>query len=400
MPQLKQEFTRCAVCKIDLKGKFVFIDKQVEDLFGYSKENLFGKPLHDFIDENSATLLDEILNVRNNYETFYNATRLNFINKDKESFCLNVVITLNFIAGNPVNFQLIIDSKTVNSQDVQAYVVNEIEMLDLISEVNTEILSDTQLLIKYFHTLAQADSSAMYFANEKQLDLVATSDSFELEDVVEKTLADTSQIHFDYAESGKIYSFLNDKDVSSAIEKYKSAPNEFLLPLHISSDIRCLMRMKYKEEYSVAKLEKVFNQLLVASSFVEKILSVQSDIVSAEDSVDLKFTIGFLESIKIPAFLTNAEGDIIGYNPSMKSLFSKKLLGGSYFNLFKSVNKYNPKIMINSIVDYVNSPYDESQETEKQFNLHLNKSISKKLSVLKIGDRETDRSACFVFVPK
>ncbi len=398
MPQTKQVITRCAVCKIDLKGKFVFIDDLVEQLLGYSKENLFGKPLHDFLDKKSAAVLDDILNVRNNYESFYDTTILHFINKNNKSFCLKVVTSLNFIAGNPVNFQLIIDTENITTQTVSRDTIDEKEILDIISSLSTETLSDTNILIKFFHELSNADSTAMYLSNENQLELVATSEGSNIENIIEKTLTETSQIHFDYAESGKRYSFLNDKDVSLAIEKYQKAPNEFLLPLIISDGFRCLMRMNYPSTYNITRLEKIYKKLLLASSVVEKILTLQNEYGSAEDSVDIKFTIGFLESINIPAFLTNPEGDIIGYNPSMREYFSENILNGSYFNLFKSLTKHNKKNLIDSISDYVNSPFDPSQSSDKQFELFLSKTKVKKLTVLKIGDKETDRSACFVLV--
>lgn len=400
MSHTKQNLSRCAVCKIDLKGKFVFIDDQIEQLLGDSKIKLFGKPLHDFLDSNSATILDSILNIRNNYETFYNATTLTFINKTNQAVSLKVVTTLNFIAGNPVNFQLIIDTESMSELSTPTYTVNEKETLDLIAKLDVEMLSDTNILVQYFHTLSKAESTSMYFANENKLDMVATSEPLNEEELVASTLVDTNSIHFDYAQSGAIYSFLNEKDVRTAIEKYKEAPNEFLMPLIISDGIRCMIRMNYPEDYDISELEKVFRQLLIASSIVEKVLSLQSEFSEDQDSVDLKFTIGFLESIKIPAFLTNSDGDIVGYNPVMRQFFSEKLLSGSYYKLFKSISSHNRKSILDSISDYVNSPFDDSQPTDKQFCVSLTKSVLKDMTVLKIGDKESDRSACFVFSPK
>ena len=402
MPQTNQNVTRCAVCKIDLKGKFVFIDDQIEQLLGDSKENLFGKPLHDFLDSESAEILDNILNVRNNYETFFDATSLKFINKQNKSFCLHVIASLNFIAGNPVNFQLIIDVENVQGETTSSVQVpvTEKEMLGYIEKVTTDILSDTTPMIQYFHQISQAERTEMYFANENTLDLVATSDkSMDAEDV-EKILARTEAIHFDYAESGRVYSFLNNNDVSSAIEKYKKAPNEFLIPIKISSDIRCMLRMTYPTEYNTTKLERIFRQILVATAFIEKMMLIHSDITDDNDSVDIKFTIGFLESLKIPVFLTNSEGEIVGYNPSMKNHFSEKQLNGSYYQLLKSLEKQNSKELTDAISDYVNSPYDPNQETEKLFEINLSKELKTNLTILKIGDSESDRSACFVFISK
>ena len=401
MPQVNQKVTRCAVCKVDLKGKFVFIDDQIEQLLGDSKENLFGKPLHDFLNSESSEILDNILNVRNNYETFFDATSLTFINKQNKSFCLHVIASLNFIAGNPVNFQLIIDIENVQgeSQSITQVPVSEKEMLSYIESVNSDIISDTTPMIQYFHKISQAERTEMYYANENTLDLVATSDESIDADDVEKVLARTEAIHFDYAESGKVYSFLNNNDVSSAIEKYKKAPNEFLIPLKISSDIRCMLRMTYPSEYNTTKLEKTFRQILVATGFLEKMMLLQSE--NADDgSVDIKFTIGFLESIKIPVFLTDSEGEIVGYNPSMKKHFSEKQLNGGYFKLLKSLEKDNSVELIDAIADYVNSSYDPDQPTEKEFEISLEKDSKIILTVLKIGDRESDRSACFVFTTK
>ena len=54
-------FRRCAVCKVDLKGRFVYIDEEIENLLGYTKEELFGKSLSDFLDETSIVLLEQLL---------------------------------------------------------------------------------------------------------------------------------------------------------------------------------------------------------------------------------------------------------------------------------------------------------------------------------------------------
>ena len=49
-------FKRCAVCKIDLKGRFVYIDERTEHLLGLTKEDLFGKNIIEFLDEPSQKL--------------------------------------------------------------------------------------------------------------------------------------------------------------------------------------------------------------------------------------------------------------------------------------------------------------------------------------------------------
>ena len=87
--------TRCAVCKIDLKGRFVYVDEKVEDLLGYTKEDLFGKSLLDFIDEPSQKLIEQLLSHRNHYETFYDSTTITLLDQQRTPVAARAVVSLN-----------------------------------------------------------------------------------------------------------------------------------------------------------------------------------------------------------------------------------------------------------------------------------------------------------------
>lgn len=112
MPEITTAETQiavhCAVFKIDLKGRFVYIDDEVEELLGASLEELFGRPLGEYISTKSRQLLEDILARHNRYDTFYDAITLGVKLRDGEFHSFNAVITLNFIAGNPVNYQVIL----------------------------------------------------------------------------------------------------------------------------------------------------------------------------------------------------------------------------------------------------------------------------------------------------
>lgn len=99
---------RCAVIKIDFNGRFVYIDALAERFFGLPLENLFGQSIKDFLDENSYTLLLSVLPAQKHYESFFEATRLVFIDARKDRHEVDIIISLNFIAGNPANYQIII----------------------------------------------------------------------------------------------------------------------------------------------------------------------------------------------------------------------------------------------------------------------------------------------------
>ena len=100
--------TACAVFKIDLRGRFVYIDDAAEELFGLSRVELFGKSLNEFISPESQQIIDGVLCRRNRYEPFYEALSLSIIESGGTARNLEAVVTVNFIGGNRVNYQFII----------------------------------------------------------------------------------------------------------------------------------------------------------------------------------------------------------------------------------------------------------------------------------------------------
>jgi PAS domain S-box-containing protein len=100
--------TACAVFKIDLRGRFVYIDDETEELLGLTREELFGKSIYEFISSDSHQVLDIILGNHKRYESFYESLSLTMREGGGRLRRLDTVITLNFIAGNPVNYQFIL----------------------------------------------------------------------------------------------------------------------------------------------------------------------------------------------------------------------------------------------------------------------------------------------------
>ena len=74
--QERPQVTRCAVCKIDLKGRFVYIDDETEKLLGLTKEELFGRQFTDFLDQHDIDTISAILTGSNRYETFFDAAQI------------------------------------------------------------------------------------------------------------------------------------------------------------------------------------------------------------------------------------------------------------------------------------------------------------------------------------
>jgi len=100
--------TRCGVIKIDLKGRVVFIDDEIEKIFGLSHEDLFGHNISEYISNTSKDLLESIFNRHKRYESHYEAINLEMNAEKGNKGRFVTVISLTFIAGNPANYELIV----------------------------------------------------------------------------------------------------------------------------------------------------------------------------------------------------------------------------------------------------------------------------------------------------
>jgi hypothetical protein len=103
-----REIRRCSVLKLDLKGRFVYIDDQAEQMLLCSRENLFGRNIAGFLDEESYSSVLAIFHSGPHFETFFKAVELTVIDSKGNQHPLEAIVSLNFIGGNPANYQLIL----------------------------------------------------------------------------------------------------------------------------------------------------------------------------------------------------------------------------------------------------------------------------------------------------
>ncbi|GEM_PF-1507559 len=108
--ETKKQLTRCPVFRIDLKGRFVNVDDLTEKFLGQPSDYYFGKNISEFLDEPSNLSMQEILASGRHFETFFKSVNLTFINTNNEQIQAGAIVSLNFIGGNPSNFQFILTS--------------------------------------------------------------------------------------------------------------------------------------------------------------------------------------------------------------------------------------------------------------------------------------------------
>jgi len=165
---------RCAVVKIDFNCRFVYVDAPAERLLGLPSENLFGRNIKEFLDEGAHTHLLSLLPSQNHYESFYEATRLTFIDARGDRHEQDIIISLNFIAGNPANYQLIInllnDYSTTDEEEASADRIPQL-LLDFIA--GTKEVPDWRRLCELFESEADIYQAGLYFCRNNDLNLLA-----------------------------------------------------------------------------------------------------------------------------------------------------------------------------------------------------------------------------------
>ncbi len=136
--QTTKESKRCPVFKIDLKGHFVNIDDLTSDLIGLPDENLFGRNIKEFLDKDSNRKLIEIIQYGNRFDSCYESIELVIIDNKKKQHKHNAIVSLNFIAGNPSNYQVIL----MESNQLDSATENRTNNIELILKKLFELFSD------------------------------------------------------------------------------------------------------------------------------------------------------------------------------------------------------------------------------------------------------------------
>jgi len=108
-PESNTTVRRCPFCKIDLKGRFVYVNEQAEELFGQPQVELFGRRFREFLDPADHAAIDQITRQSSHFETVHDVAQVTIVRRDGRRVPISAIISLNFRGGTPVNYQVIID---------------------------------------------------------------------------------------------------------------------------------------------------------------------------------------------------------------------------------------------------------------------------------------------------
>src|SRR5512147_2162793 len=150
--------TRCAVCKIDLKRRFTYIDDHTEELLEATREELFGKPFIDCLDPADHPAFNELFARYSRYEATFDAISITLVGKHGRRTPVKLIVSMNFIGGSPVNYQIVIDLESVAATNTTSPSGEPVAVLPLLTAlIQVGAQPDWSQLVPHIRQFARAD---------------------------------------------------------------------------------------------------------------------------------------------------------------------------------------------------------------------------------------------------
>lgn len=345
---------RCAVCKIDLKGRFVFVDDASELLFGHTKEDLFGKYFIDFVDESDKDIISLILHKRNHYESFFDSTHVHIFGHDRKLIEAAVVISLNFIAGNPVNFQIIINTETPEER-IAVPPTDPTDIDSIYADLlECESLGDWKRICPMISDLSQASWVLLYRLTHGVLEPLVCKSLTEPEALGFTVAPELTSLHKWVADNNEEYSFIDHDMVRFAIERDGVAPNEYVTTLSLGPTDAYLLRLIFSETSDTQGVHKVlsrvhlFTHLLVRLFSKSKLPTTQKAVSGNWDQFK-----SMCDDLQIGVCFADARGRVQDWNIMFATTLDTPEVGETLIDVVAKLKERNRPEIVSSLLDYL-----------------------------------------------
>jgi K+-sensing histidine kinase KdpD len=115
----KKSLGQCAVFKIDLRARFVFVDDHTVRLLGCPAETLFGKELYEFVSQRTVEIVEELLRSQSRFQLSFKSIPVDLRTAEGTYITRRAVVTQNFIGGSLANHQFILLHDEQQSDQVE-----------------------------------------------------------------------------------------------------------------------------------------------------------------------------------------------------------------------------------------------------------------------------------------
>jgi len=366
--------SRCAVCKIDRKGRFVYLDDQTEKLLGLSQVELFAKPFAEFLDLADHEIIDEITSQFNRYESFYDAAPVTIIDSHGKRIPATVVISLNFAAGNPVNYEIIINT-AVPPQPVENRSREKDESQEFLSFlVDVRSPSDSpaagSAIVEALRNYTDAQAVSLYDTSGETPHLIATAGQHPDDDACEL-------------------------DNSSDAEEVSSHCYKTLL--EISQEEEYLLKLTFDDSTIEDQLIQARDRVEQAGILLARVLVTSDEPEPVYTPADTFSLIELLDKMQIGAILFDSEGHLKDHNEKMRHLLP--------LNAVNCLADFSRQLAENGGADieaHIHAWFETSDSTTTPPNLELPVRLSSdqpaRLTIFRLAPGSEDQSAyCLLF---
>ncbi len=300
---------RCAVAKIDTKGRFVLANDALERLLGQKQDDLFGQPLTAWLDENEHPFVERLLRPRHHYENAYESTVVSLRVGDGV-VPVRLFASLSYIAGQPGSFTVLVhplaaddaeravDQKATGPASLEKYIADG------------RWIGQIPDLVDGIRQLIGAQAVLIYDVTADELRPLDGWSRFDDEHPFEG-VDETNELHRSVAFAGWTYDPTDQDAVARAVEVTGSAPNEWLLRVEAESGQEYLIRAIWssadatKESASTRRTIAELLQAAPTATFAASDLAVDP--------------LTWLDQAQVPAALLSASGLVSAVNSGFSS---------------------------------------------------------------------------------
>lgn len=387
---------RCAVCKIDLRGRFVFIDSQTEELVGCASEELFGKSILDFLDDESGKIIEQVLADRNHYETHYDYTALTLLGKDSATTVVDATISLSFIGGNPVNYQLILRPQSQTSRLPSSAQTGPSAEEFIRKCVEVEPSNRLESLAALLQTHTSAEQVAIYLIGDSNLEPISCATRITSNGSGFDAITEPSELHLRVVKTGEAYAF-NDAGAMQAVrEAGVEPPPEFVMVAKLENQ-PCLLRFVFSDDMPDKTQSQVVDRARLAGQLAVQLFNAAS--VSDQDSepgIDIQFSIGLLSALGVGALLTDSDGNIVGYNPVLVEILDELSPGETSRDFIKLLEGENNA----GWAALIHEQLQDGDTADLRIDFTLPSGAPYLLAIIKFADEAGDQTACWALMPR
>lgn len=254
--------SQCAVCKVDLRGRFVFADDHVEEMLGLSQEDLFGREFKEFVDESQHAVVDRLFTRHSRFETVFETADLLLYRDGNKPVPVSIIASLNFVAGNPVNFQVVLQ-KFKSTPQASSADFTTIDRWSAAATILTSLANGLHWteVVAALNDLTDARETLVYRLTDDHPELVCSSSDPSADPPHATFATEPGDLHLDIALHGGSYDFCESAQVQRAIEQHGGAPSEYLTLIDRGEGGVFLLRLLFNDNDDSASAREGLDRL-------------------------------------------------------------------------------------------------------------------------------------------